>query len=334
MPQLVIITDPGPDPDDVKALLVAAIAHGQRRLRLRAVICNGGGDPLGRARLARCVLDHVGASSVPVGVGSMGVSRDPRPYEYAIEGYSSVDDSRLEPGHELLQSVLRSVGRKSLRVVLISSLRDFADVVAAVPNLVDRKVHSVAVMGGLRRTENPPAAKGAGDAAHARASRASQWEPDTSQNNEFDRAAANQVYAFCLDHEVRLIVVGRDAVPRIPMQLARSFARRTACPIMRYLEHAQFEGLVGLWQKLCAGELPQRCTKQWYFETFCGVGAATFAERGHDAMGPGDDIINFLDGCAPLCSCRHGAGEVGSGPVGRETTCGDACARNVYAMPC
>jgi hypothetical protein len=31
---------------------------------------------------------------------------------------------------------------------------------------------------------------------------------------------------------------------------------------MRYLADAQVLGLKGLWQKLCEGELPARCTKQ------------------------------------------------------------------------
>jgi hypothetical protein len=46
------------------------------------------------------------------------------------------------------------------------------------------------------------------------------------------------------------------------MQLARSFAERTDCPVMRYLADAQFLGLAGLWRKLCAGAMPARCTKQ------------------------------------------------------------------------
>jgi hypothetical protein len=52
----------GPDPDDVKALLIAAILHNQGHVWLRAVVCNGGSSARDRARLARCVLDHVGRS--------------------------------------------------------------------------------------------------------------------------------------------------------------------------------------------------------------------------------------------------------------------------------
>ncbi|KAJ1636912.1 hypothetical protein T492DRAFT_956006 [Pavlovales sp. CCMP2436] len=80
------------------------------------------------------------------------------------------------------------------------------------------------------------------------------------------------------------------------MQLARSFAERTDCPVMRYLANAQFLGLVGLWKKLCAGQLPARCTKEWFFETFCGEDAGTFARSGRDALDERSDIDKYLTG--------------------------------------
>lgn len=115
--------DPGPDPDDVKALLVAAVLHRQRVARLRAVVCNGGMQPRARARLARCILDHVGLRDVPVGVGSEGKPYVAKPHEYAIPGFDEVDASRLLNGAALLAEVLRRARPRSLTVVCISSLR-------------------------------------------------------------------------------------------------------------------------------------------------------------------------------------------------------------------
>lgn len=65
---------------------------------------------------------------------------------------------------------------------------------------------------------------------------------------------------------------------------------------MRYLADAQFLGLRGLWVRLCAGGLPERCSKLWYFTTFCGVDAATFVRLGLDALGADEDIVARLDG--------------------------------------
>lgn len=114
-PSLMLITDPGPDPDDVKvrasaacarqrcacatsprcaltivardlprppqALLIAATMHRRRRLTLRAVVCNGGHQARERARLARCILDHLGEHDIPVGHGSEGKPYAPQPHE-------------------------------------------------------------------------------------------------------------------------------------------------------------------------------------------------------------------------------------------------------------
>jgi hypothetical protein len=261
--------------------VIAAALHMRRRVRLVAVVCNGGGDPAARARLARCVLDHVGAVRVPVGVGSAGVPYEPKPHEYTLDGYADVDERRLLDGATLLLRALRGAARKSLRVVLISSLRDFAELCERHADLVVDRVHTVAIQGGLERTADGG------------------WTPDSSSNNCFDAAAAAIVYAFCLARGVPMIVTSRHAVPLLPMHLARSFALRMPDnAVLAYLSRAQSLGLVGLWAKVCAGELPSRCTKQWFFATFCGVGAAEFEAQALCTLGAETSILPHLNGCA------------------------------------
>jgi len=279
--ELLLITDIGPDPDDAKALLVAAMLHKRGRIRLRAVIANGGQQSRERARLAYCFLGHLGlAKEVPVGAGSIGDAYMPQPHEYALEGFRDVADSVLQPGPELLLRTLRTARPRSLRVVCISSLRDIADAIREHLELVLSKVHTIAIQGGLVVDASSP---------HG-------WTPDTSVNNEFDRAAAAEVYAFCFSRGVRMIVMSRHAVPMLPMHLARSFAQRTDCPVMTYLANAQSLGLVGLWQRLCSGGLPARCTKRWYFETFCGVSGEAFDRLGYSALDATAPIHELLDG--------------------------------------
>lgn len=230
---------------DVKVLLVLAILHKLKRVSLLAVVANGGGQPRARAALALCVLEHLGVTNVPVGIGSVGVPSAPQPHEYALAGIAGAD-ARLERGHELLLRTIRGAPPKSVRVVNISSLRDMADIVATDPAAVLASVHTIAIQGGLESDPNS----------------VSGWRPDTSVNNGFDLAAATHLHAFCFANELRMTVTSRFAVPLLPMQLAKSFATRTSCPVMRYLADAQSLGLEGLWVKLCEGRLPARCTKQ------------------------------------------------------------------------
>jgi hypothetical protein len=278
--RVLLITDPGPDPDDIKALLVLWHLHTQGILDLVGVCCNGGGEPTARAALARCVLDTLGATRVPVAVGSVGEEYASMPHEYRLPGYADDGALPLERGDELIERVLRESPPASLVVVCISSLRDAADAIRMDAKLVRERVCRFAIMGGLK--PDPASPYG--------------YAPDTSVNNEFDRDAAAFVYDWCFAQGVPMSVVSRHAVPLLPMQLARSFAERTACPVMRYLADAQFLGLEGLWQKLCAGKLPARCSKQWYFETFCGVDGAVFAQQQLDTLGADEPIVPRLNG--------------------------------------
>ena len=230
----------------VKALLVLATLHRDGAITFVGAVCNGGGQPEKRARLARCLLDKLGVPDVPVAIGSHGQPYDAQPHEYALSGFDAVDASRLRPASELVLSILQTSEPGALTVVLISSLRDFADAILAYPQLVRRAVGSVSVMGGLERDER------------ARFG----WAADSSVNNGFDMAGAQAVYDWCFAEGVPLAVVSRFAVPLLPMSLARSFAERSNSDVLRYLAEAQFLGLEGLWHKLCAGKLPARCTKQ------------------------------------------------------------------------
>ena len=129
------------------------------------------------------------------------------PHEYDLQGYGTVDEGRLLVGSDLLIAVLQKSSHHSLRVVLISSLRDFADVIASHADLVLSKVHTVAVQAGLQRAEDGVAG----------------WEPDTSVNAMFDLDAARAVFNFCFTRGVRMTVSSRNAVPMLPVsaRLAR-----------------------------------------------------------------------------------------------------------------
>lgn len=208
-PSIVLVTDPGPDPgtttprpccpasaaarrvfvqgvttcapslcctDDVKVILVLAVLHKLRRLSLLAVIANGGGVPRKRAALTRCILNHLGVLDVRVGVGSAGITSTPQAHEFALEGIDEAE-AKLESGPELLLHMLRTAPPKSVRVVLISSLRDFADVIETDAAAVLASVHTVAIQGGLETDETSPFGMRA----------------DSSVNNGFDLEAANKV---------------------------------------------------------------------------------------------------------------------------------------------
>ena len=85
-PQVVIVTDPGPDPDDVKALITAAVAHKRNEINLIAVVANGGHQQQERARLARTLLDLCKCNSVLVGIGRYTMNS--RPSKQGLQTHS------------------------------------------------------------------------------------------------------------------------------------------------------------------------------------------------------------------------------------------------------
>lgn len=185
-------------------------------LHQRAVIANGGGQAIERAALALTVLDHLSVSDVPVGIGSAGKPYEPSGHEYSLEGFSvEAATPRLEDGALLLRRTLEDAAPNELTVVCISSLRDFADALADYPDLVLRKVKQLSVMGGLRRDEGAPGG----------------WAADDAVNNSFDLDAARELYTFCFERGLPLVLTSRHAVPMLAMQLAHSFALSSDCPV-------------------------------------------------------------------------------------------------------
>jgi len=306
IPNLAIVCDPGPDPDDVKVLLIAAHLHAQGMIRVRGIVCNGGGkgEPMKRAALAAAVWAHTGAEPVPVGVGSEGKGHSASAHEYRLDGFDSAMSQAclFEDGVGLLKRVLYEVEAEggTLLLQVQAGMRDVADLMQQEPERVIKVVRKCSIMGGLERNNNcGPCVTHCGPSdTHAGATMSSKdWSPDMSQNNQFDAAAAAYVYDFCLSRGVSMNVVSRIAVPPLRMSLAKGFADRNPDDVMmRYLCAAQVEGLVGLWGRVHAsaeareaarragmdeheaptGTLPARCNKKWFYQTFCGVTASEY----------------------------------------------------------
>lgn len=273
-----------PGPDDLKSLAILATRHNVL-LTLRAVICNGGRQAEDRASLARCFFDNLGnthASKIPVGVGSAGEPYTAADHEYDIDGWDLVDRRQFENGHTMLRRIVRYAAPHSLTFLCTSSLRDLCDLIAADEDGFTQACERVVIQGGVTLLAN------------------GEYQPDSSQNNLLDLSAAEKVYSVLVQRNIPATIIGRDAVPLIPMQLARSFAD-IAGPgpgsvIMQYLSNAQISSLAHLWRRLCLAKLPSRCTKEWFFSNFCGLTHDDIQQRNLDSLDADDDIRSLLNG--------------------------------------
>ena len=265
---VVLVCSPAASVDDLHALLVAAVLHSQRQLRLAAVVATGArGAPRAEASaaLARCVLAQLGVTDVPVAVGTDAFVRAVDAHladgacaraaalaaALSAEGVGARGaDAGFASGQTLLVALLRGAADHSLTLVCLSALTDVCALLRAAPDLCRAKVRELVLSGGARR-------HGGG------------WVADESAPaNAEDPAAAAFVYATCLAPDApspssaaaaaagargpALAVVSRASVPPIPLQLARSFAARSREPLLRALAAGQ----AASFQRLSADATP------------------------------------------------------------------------------
>ena len=293
-----IVCDPGPDPDDVKVLVIACMLHLRGEIDLVGVIANGGHNAQRRAQLARLVLDRLGAREVPVAVGMPGSYTKANDYEFSllrwqsgVPGGPGEEESGRQfqttgaEGQMLLSSCVKDCladdSRQRLTLVIQAGMMDVAFYLqSSAQNQSDFRsaVERVVIQGSA--IVNVDSSSLAGPAAATTFT----LQPDDSSNNAFDPDAAAFLYRFlhqCASassgghQRPAMTLVGRDAVPPISINTVRSCVGGPPCSISRYLSSVQDEGLASLWTAVCSngsngsGRLPARCNREWYWQTFC-----------------------------------------------------------------
>jgi len=286
VPGVVLVADPGPDPDDIQAILCAGRFHLAGRLRLLGVICCGGGRASDRARLARHALDllHPALHAVPVAIGSDGTAAEPAAYEFGLTGLADTTTDGMPAAAALLLTLLEAAADASVTVQIQAAFTDVHAFLSSHAAMFKRKVARVVAMGGVERS-------GGGFAAAP------------AFNNDLDREAATAVYSFCRREGVPLTVVSRGAVPPMPKAVIQRAAASAAAaagpgpppPLLAYLSTAQSSSLPALYANICAGRMPARCTRAWFLANFCGVSPADAAVRWAGGEPPADlDVAAHL----------------------------------------
>ncbi|OGL99737.1 hypothetical protein A2501_00270 [Candidatus Uhrbacteria bacterium RIFOXYC12_FULL_57_11] len=252
---MLMVGDFGKDLDDEFAMLLAVALARRGYVRLLGVIANLN-PALERARLAKGTLEAVGFGHVPVSVG-MSVTMDGRTPSHETDVSYLADASRLfGDGQELLRRVLTD-SAEPVTLVLNSALTDVVAFIKTDADLFLRRVGHVAIMGGVRVTDD------------------GHLIPDDAANNEFDLPAAEFIYRWLRDNRVPTTVLMREAayvcqmVAWMPVMLAE-LGHPVGLALARRLPLAMDE----LWQAVHAepgstvrGRLPVSRTRDWYVRT-------------------------------------------------------------------
>ena len=247
--ECIIITDPGQDQDDEMALIMLRNLSELRLMKCIGVICNLLPSNA-RARLARGTLDVLGLSDVPVGIGSDGGSTTHKDsFSGTALGYIpavvSGDDKQMKTsssihpdGQALLRHLYESApAAGNIVLICISSLKDAAQFLRENEALFVAKTKSVTIQGGCLPFESSSPVF---------------LEPDTAQNNVFDREAGFFFYRRCQELGVKLTIMSRHAAYRCPMP--RSIYDKIAStnsPIGVRLRSCQQQAIDDLWRRAC-----------------------------------------------------------------------------------
>jgi hypothetical protein len=170
-------------------------------------------------------------------------------------------NKRIHPdGQALLKDIYVTAGFSSITLLCISSLTDAAQFLRENEALFVQKTKSVTIQGGVLLFQ-------AGTFL----------EPDSAQNNVFDKAASTFFYRRLQELSIPMVVVSRFAAAQCP--ISRSIYDRIASvgnPIGQRLKQYQEESLQHLWQRAILPpdsperlSLPARCDKPWFLKTFC-----------------------------------------------------------------
>jgi inosine-uridine nucleoside N-ribohydrolase len=249
---ILLITDPGLDPDDVVAIMTLVGMQRRGSIRLLGVVANTAPAHL-RARLAKGVLNALGLGDVPVAIGTnCNTTHDVKPYEF---DFALADESELiQDGAPFMEEVLRDAATKSVTLLLISGLTDAHQLVMKYPDLVQEKVKQVIIMGGATFEHG-------------------QLVVDlTATNNRCDPnlSVALELHSLLLQLCIPLKICTRYAAyaaavtPQFYDELARSGGS-----VGQYLQRIQQSVVEAFWQYACRQPATSRQNRFWFAQRFC-----------------------------------------------------------------
>mmetsp|Transcript_55246 Transcript_55246/g.164478 ORF Transcript_55246/g.164478 Transcript_55246/m.164478 type:complete len:384 (-) Transcript_55246:273-1424(-) len=283
--------DPGQDLDDEMFLVMLSALSARGLVRCLGVVCTLEPATI-RAQLARGTLNELGLHEVPVAAGSDGGASG-RVEELKKEVTYLTPVPQMS-GMQLMINVLQEAAPHSVSLVLISSLKDAADLLREHEALFAERVKEVVIQGGVKATEDPSGGS---------SSEPFFLEPDTAHNNMFDEGSSRFLYRRCQELGVPLVVLSRHAAYacQMPRAIYDDMAG-TGSVIGKQLQQRQAQSIEQLWRRACAPDgsearegLPARCNKAWFCDTFCrGKGA----ER--DGSQPIWDLVSSFNMYDPL----------------------------------
>ncbi|MCL2539839.1 MAG: nucleoside hydrolase [Firmicutes bacterium] len=284
MQNIIIVTDPNKDPDDLVMLILAAAMEKRGKTRIAGVVTTSGNEnvTLQRARYAKGVLKSLGID-VPVCAGTGKEYEDEITslnmnlfHESAeIKEFMRAGTDVASSPKEFLHEVLVKCGDGTVGLLCAAGMTDIARLIISDKRLFLSKVSKIAIMGGLNVLPG------------------GNIKMDDSYNNVSDFSASEVVRKFVSANQIKTVLVNRDAAREVPVEF--EFYRSLLAgghPVGIHAHNAQYAAFERLITAAQTGAADKKRDMNWLFKTFTTLAKDDYGKFLSAAPGI---IINLID---------------------------------------
>lgn len=263
MENLIIITDPNKDPDDLVTLIAANTLAKEKIAQIKGIIVTLGNFTTRkkRALYAKGALKLMGLD-IPVAVGmdykyaskareindQVSLHAEELPHERAGIGDSDI----IYDTESFLLKTVQEADDNTLTFIIIAGMRDFYTLIRNYPYLVKQKTKRVSIMGGIGFDW-----KGTVTASK------------TSYNNTTDIEASQGTYQILQAFDIPTVIINREAVYKAP--LTKEFyieLNKTGHYLASHLYGIHRQFIIEMFDMIAYGEVLKPRTLSWFFKTF------------------------------------------------------------------
>lgn len=259
---VILITDPNSDPDDLASFIILSHLAEQEKLKLSAVITTAGCKDvrLKRAKFAQGAFNELGMKNIKTAAGIdypvIDEAHENNYCENKYESCLSLQSSKIEENAlSIMVDILENAENKTVTLLVNAPMADAGNLVSCAEALCVEKLKQIVIMGG----------------AEADADEAGIYLPNNkSYNNKVCFAASKQVFEFAQKHNIRLVLVPKETVYQV--QVTKEFYETLGAsenPIAQSMYLANRKFIEFLWNSVKNGNYSHFDVKR-FLKVFMG----------------------------------------------------------------
>ncbi len=294
MKNIILITDPNEDPDDLVALIFTSALIKTEKIKLLGVVSTVGTDHtrVNRAKYAKGVLASL-KTNVPVCVGDRYI------IDYATRRLQDdifLDSKQLPKFLELgaqvetdankfIQDILSKQEDNSVTFVDIAGMTDLANIMKSNSKLFNQKVKEVCLMSNFHKEKE-------GD----------YYKADLgAHNNQVDTQSADYVYEYVQKNNIATYVMNSKNTKKIPVSMKYyEDMKALGGAVANHACDIQKEGLKQHYDNILVGKAEEKYTVEWFYKNFTTY--KTFEPKPFDEVWRHVDRIYMYDPLTVLIS--------------------------------